>query len=184
MNWSEEKIARVLSASIFENKYVMTIPNCNWTGYESDLFAVTEQLKIVDFEIKISRSDLKADAKKDKWWHRGYDVGAQEYVEKKLEHPRKVWKHYYVMPAEIWSDDLYEAIPANSGVIVLKEGHSVQYGKVCGASLLRRAKPNRDAYVLNKHQVMNIARLLQYRTWVALRKLDGAHEQSSVGGGL
>ena len=152
----------------------MTIPNCNWTGHECDLFAVTEQLKIVDFEIKISRSDLKADAKKDKWWHRGYDQVTQEYGEKKLEHPRKVWKHYYVMPAEIWSDDLYEAIPSASGVIVLKEGHSEQCGKICGASLLRKAKPNKDAYVLNKHQVMNIARLLQYRTNAALRKLEAS----------
>ena len=178
MNWSEEKIALVLSSSIFENKYVMTIPNCNWTGYESDLFAVTEHLKIVDFEIKISRSDLKADAKKDKWWDRKgvYNPATTKYdlIEHKLDHPRKVWKHYYVMPADIWSDDLYLTIPESSGVIVLKEGHSAEHGTICGATLLRRAKPNRDAYVLNKHQVMNIARLLQYRTFAALRKLEAA----------
>ena len=183
--WTEEKIARVLSTSIFENKYVMTVPNCNWTGYECDLFAVTETLKIIDFEIKITRSDLKSDAKKDKWWDRKWvcdrtDPTNQKdykFVEKSMTHPRKVWKHYYVMPSEIWSDDLYTAIPECSGVILLKDGQSGTYGKICGATLIRRAKPNKDAYVLNKHQVMNIARLLQFRTNDAIKRLEAARCQ-------
>ena len=41
-------------------------------------------------------------------------------------------------------------------------------------NMMRRAKPNKDAYVLNKHQVMNIARLLQYRIVAAMRKLEAA----------
>ena len=182
MNWSEEKIARILSTNIFENKYVMTVPNCNWTGYECDLFAVTQTLKIIDFEIKISRSDLKADAKKDKWWDRKWiynPASPQNYdfVEKSLNHPRKVWKHYYVLPSDIWSDELYASIPECSGVILLKEGQSGTYGKICGATLIRRAKPNKDAYVLNKHQVMNIARLLQFRTNDAIKRLEAARCQ-------
>lgn len=70
MTWSEHAIARALVRQTFNRKYLVVVPNCNWTGHECDLLVVTENLRIIDVEIKISRADLKADAKKEKWWHR------------------------------------------------------------------------------------------------------------------
>lgn len=72
IKWSESNIARALALQVFARKYLVMVPNCNWTGYECDLLAVAPDLRIVDIEVKISRADLKADAKKDKWWHREF----------------------------------------------------------------------------------------------------------------
>src|SRR5690554_6203769 len=72
MKWSEKRIARELAINFFNRKHLVVVPNCNWTGYEADVLAVTTDLRLIDVEIKISRADLKADAKKDKWWHRQF----------------------------------------------------------------------------------------------------------------
>lgn len=50
--WNERKIATLLATRFFNNKYLVVVPNCNWTGYECDLLAVTENLRIIDIEIK------------------------------------------------------------------------------------------------------------------------------------
>jgi hypothetical protein len=68
--WSERLIARAIALQTFKRRYLMAVPNCNWTGHECDLLVVTDNLRIIDVEVKISRADLKADAKKEKWWHR------------------------------------------------------------------------------------------------------------------
>lgn len=62
MKWTEKTIARALAQQTFNRKYLVVVPNCNWTGYEADILAVTENLRLIDVEIKISRADLKADA--------------------------------------------------------------------------------------------------------------------------
>ena len=64
--WSEQLIARTLARQTFEKKNLVIVPNCNWTGNECDLLVVTPDLRIIDVEVKISRSDLKADTKKNK----------------------------------------------------------------------------------------------------------------------
>ena len=43
---------------------LVMVPNCYWTGDECDLLVVRNDLRLVDVEVKISRSDLKADAGK------------------------------------------------------------------------------------------------------------------------
>ena len=65
MIWSEEKIATTLARQIFQRKCLVVVPNCSWTGDECDLLAVTKDLRVIDVEVKISRSDYRADAKKD-----------------------------------------------------------------------------------------------------------------------
>lgn len=112
MTWNEHKIARAIALQTLSRKCVVLVDNCNWTGHECDVMGVTTDLRIIDVEVKISRADLKADAKKEKWWHRtfmGYGERKEIYNEagrlirvehpylydsKPLEHPRKVWKHY------------------------------------------------------------------------------------------
>lgn len=72
MKWSEKIIASALACQVFERKHLVLVPNCSWPGSECDLLVVTCDLRIIDVEVKISRSDLKADAAKDKWFH-GWD---------------------------------------------------------------------------------------------------------------
>jgi hypothetical protein len=65
VKWSEYNIARAIALQTLARKCVVLVDNCNWTGHECDVLGVTTDLRIIDVEVKISRADLKADAKKD-----------------------------------------------------------------------------------------------------------------------
>ena len=181
MIWNERAIARALARQTFHRKYLVVVPNCMWTGHECDLLVVTENLRVVDVEIKISRADLKADAAKAKWWHRfgtaykgvGPDGRAvyETPTPDALEWPRRVWKHYYALPADIWTPDLLAALPSpHSGVILLKR-HNSQAGNVI-ATVERRATPNREAKPISPAAAIDIARLASLRMWQAYEAID------------
>ncbi len=197
MTWSETSIARALVRQTFNRKYLVVVPNCNWTGHECDLLVVTENLRIIDVEIKISRSDLKADAKKEKWWHRehlGYWPTVTELRHSKLSNdlaevrrhrkarykstpkdwPRKVWKHYYALPKEIWHPDLLAALPsAQSGVLLLdRDGYPRPVGDSMRVECVRRATANGDAAPISAAAAVDIARLASLRMWDAYARLE------------
>lgn len=191
--WSEASIARAIALQTLARKCVVLVDNCNWTGRECDVLGVTTDLRIIDVEVKISRADLKADAKKEKWWHRtfaGYgerkevfnDAGRLLRIEQPhlydstpLIHPTKVWKHYYALPREIWKPDLLACLPSPaSGVLLLWE----QGGRV-QVSCERRATPSKDARKLTPAQVIDIARLANLRMWEAYHQRDLARATSS-----
>lgn len=181
MNWSEKVIARAIATETLERKCIVLVDNCSWTGHECDVLAVTKDLRIIDVEVKISRSDLKADAKKDKWWTRpynwafngkggGYSLHGAPAPDLPVEHPRKVWKHYYALPAEIWKPELASSLPSESSGILLLSEHAGQMRVRCE----RRAKPAKDAYRLSPAEVVDIARLANIRMWEAHRRADAA----------
>lgn len=177
MKWSEGMIAAAIARQTLASRCVVLVDRCNWTGHECDVLGVTTDLRIIDVEVKISRADLKADAKKDKWWHRppsswqdGQWVRPEGIA---LEHPPKVWKHYYAMPAEIWTPDLVECLPSKaSGVILLRRPEGSRERIVVGVE--RRATPAKDATRLKPEQVMNIARLANLRMWDAYQRAQSA----------
>ena len=176
MKWNEHTIARAIALQTLARKCVVLVDNCNWTGHECDVLAVTSDFRIIDVEIKISRADLKADAKKDKWWHRSYGAWiperrTQDITTTPRTHPRKVWKHYYALPQEIWKPDLLECLPSPaSGVILMRETPSSTMPVV--ATVVRRATPNRDADKLTPAQVLDVARLANLRMWEAYKRRD------------
>ncbi|MBO1013481.1 hypothetical protein IPU70_07975 [Achromobacter sp. SD115] len=197
MTWSETSIARALVRQTFNRKYLVVVPNCNWTGHECDLLVVTENLRLIDVEIKITRSDLKADAKKEKWWHRehlGYWPTVTELRHSKLSNdlaevrlhrksrykstpkdwPRKVWKHYYALPKEIWHPDLLAALPsAQSGVLLLdRDGYPRPVGDSMRVECVRRATANGDAAPISPAAAVDIARLASLRMWDAYARLE------------
>ena len=104
MSWSANKIAAAISRQILQRKCIVLVDNCNWTGYECDILGVTTDRRIIDIEVKISRADLKADAKKTKWWEQNYlrnpDTGRFDRSKHHRDHPPKVWKHYYALPVD------------------------------------------------------------------------------------
>jgi hypothetical protein len=180
--WSEGLIARALALQLFNRKHLVVVPNCNWTGYECDLLAVTTDLRIIDVEVKISRADFKADAKKDKWWHREFKgFGPVEerlndkgqvmwrnqqslYEETPLPWPRKVWKHYYALPADIWREEMLEHMGSiNSGILLLKPSDRIKSEILI--SCIKPAKPNREAAKITAEQAVDIARLSSLRMW-------------------
>lgn len=182
MIWTEATIARHVATQTLAKKCVVLVDRCNWTGNECDVLAVTTDLRIIDVEVKISRSDFKADAHKDKWWHRfggRYDAATQKYIETPpapKEWPNRVWKHYYAMPADVWKDALMEFMPSpRSGLLLLTERDGVVRVK-CE----RRATPNRQALRIKPESVMDIARLANLRMWdaydaVRIAKSDVEH---------
>jgi hypothetical protein len=184
MNWSEGMIARAISLQTLARKCVVLVDNCNWTGHECDVLGVTTDLRIIDVEIKISRSDLKADAKKDKWWQWVGEAGHLGSISRYFgnhskiarTHPPKVWKHYYALPKEIWKPELLDFLPSqDSGVLLLEQG------KWDGISIecVRRSKPNKDATRISPEAVMDIARLANIRMWEAYKKEDQAKAEAS-----
>jgi hypothetical protein len=173
MQWSEGAIARAIAQQTLAKKCVVLVDNCGWTGHECDVLAVTTDLRIIDVEIKISRSDLKADAKKDKWWKRNgalYDWHTRSYPPQASVArvwPPKVWKHYYALPAEVWDDKLFDSLPSEaSGVLLMR----VQSNGLVVADCHRRAKPNRDATKLTPEDAIDIARLANLRMWDAYQR--------------
>ena len=179
--WSEHTIARAIATQTLARKCVVLVDNCNWTGHECDVLAVTTDLRIIDVEVKISRADLKADAKKDKWWSGLSYIEAladglttpgnwDPYAARtRVTHPCKVWKHYYAIPKEIWRHELLDCLPSPaSGVLLLREGGWPQPPVI--VSCERRATPAKDAYRLKPEEVMDIARLANLRMWEAYKQ--------------
>ncbi|MDN8617844.1 hypothetical protein [Variovorax ginsengisoli] len=164
MKWTEHTIARAIALQTLARKCVVLVDNCNWTGHECDVLAVTTDLRIIDVEVKISRADLKADAKKEKWWER--ITSYQGMGPPQLRpHPRKVWKHYYALPAEIWDDSLLAFLPSPaSGVLLLRPGQNPDAMPVV-VSCQRRATPNKDAARITAQSAIDIARLANLRMW-------------------
>lgn len=167
--WTEARIAAAISRQTLQRRCVLLVDRCNWTGHECDILGVTTDLRLIDIEVKISRSDLKADARKDKWWHRpGWVWGHDRPAPVARPHPPKVWKHYFAVPRSIWRPDLIDCLPSPaSGVILLHDaGKQVE--------VVRRATPAKDAYRLTPEQVMNIARLANLRMWDAYERAEAA----------
>lgn len=192
MTWSEREIARAISLQTLARKCVVLVDNCNWTGHECDVLGVTTDLRIIDVEVKISRADLKADAKKNKWWRpltwqeredRGLDRSKYNpWADRDpREHPQKVWKHYYALPKEIWKPELLDCLPSkSSGVLVLdRYGFPREFGQEMRVECIRRATPNKDAARLKPESVMDIARLANLRMWEAYHRSEMAHAESS-----
>ena len=189
MNWSEHNIARAIARQTLARKCVVLVDNCSWTGHECDVLAVTKDLRIIDIEVKISRADFKADAKKEKWFDRifqGYSerrevfntagrlVGVSStalYDVQPLVHPRKVWKHYYAMPADIWRPELVDFLPSPaSGVLLVREQRNST--TPIAVECIRRSTPAKDAYVLKPAEAIDIARLANLRMWESYRQAE------------
>lgn len=188
MTWSETSIARALARQTFNRQHLVVVPNCGWTGHECDLLVVTANLLVIDVEIKISRADLKADAKKDKWWHRGHaewDGVARCWGPRpgdaRREWPRKVWKHYICCPKDIWAPDLLACLPSPaSGVILVAERNHDRANRMPTLELTveRRAKPCRDAKAISPEQAVDIARLASLRMWDTYEAMDRMREDT------
>lgn len=179
MKWSANLITAYLVRHTF-NRAVLAVPNCLWPGSECDVLVVTGNLRVIDVEIKISRSDLKADVTKDKWyhaydWRQDYRGPWRDRPREPRDWPQRVWKHYYCMPAEVWKPEFVELISPASGVLLVKQlrekvrhrGHPEFF-----VNSERRAKPCRDADKISAEQAIDIARLAGLRMWDALGELE------------
>lgn len=169
MKWTAREIARSLHVQVFRHKHLCVVPNTYWPGSETDILVVRTDLRLMDVEIKISRADLKADAKKDKWFDRPtvWDFGKERPPSVPRTHPRRIWKHYYCIPNDIWSDDLLPLIPESSGIIMMRDA-----GVAPGCWLRRQAKPSKDAERITPEELADIARVQSARMWDSYDEID------------
>lgn len=184
MKWTEGEIIRAISRQTLNSKCLLLVDRCLWTGHECDVLAVTNSLRVIDIEVKISRADLKADAKKEKWWHyltyeesqaAGLDhrlrLWDPQQARQRVEWPRKVWKHYYAMPADIWKPELADSLGSDaSGILLLSRAEPPNVPVV--VRCLRRAYPNPNAAPLSARSAIDIARLANLRMWEAYARFE------------
>lgn len=167
-NWTERKIAAALSRAKFLASSILVVPNCSWCGDEADLLVIERNLRIIDVEIKISRADFLADAKKDKWWRRRpWSRRAATPVARIW--PDKVWKHYYVVPAAVFSPDMADAVSPASGIILVGK-QDARYASGALLTPYRKATPNRDAKPISPADAIDIARLASLRMWSVISR--------------
>jgi hypothetical protein len=169
--WSEKLIAGTLARQVFNNRHLVIVPNCSWPGSECDLLVVTPNLRVIDVEIKISRSDLRADAGKDKWYH-SWDWRRDGRYDKTKRRPRqwphRVWKNYYALPRDIWDAALLDSLPSPTcGVLLMYEDKRNGDFRI---HVERMAKPNRQAEKITPEDAVDIARLASLRMWDALQE--------------
>lgn len=176
--WTERSVAGVLARNSFDNA-LCVLPNAGWAAWtgEVDLLVVPPCLRCIDVEIKVTRGDLRADAKKEKWWRDPHLGGRRA---EPLQWPANAWKHYYALPAEIWTPELLTSMasPA-SGVLLVHDVEDVgryRWGRVSSA---RRAKPNRDAKPIGMPSLRQLARLASLRMWDAYREVDVHRAQTA-----
>lgn len=165
MKLTEFNVANFLAFHLFKRQYLIFVPNCNYTGNECDMLAVTKDLRIVDFEIKLSKADLKVDQKKDKWFD-GYNWGAinkqklalgrsltrtelNEY-KVRVNIPKRVWKHFIVFPEALWEDSLFDSMSDQSGLLLFNDKRVYLY---------RKATCNRNVDRLKPENIYDLARL-------------------------
>lgn len=135
-------------------------------------------LNVVTELVKNMPRDFKADAAKQKWFHHwdfhidgAWHGGIENRKLRPRDWPRKVWKHYYAMPKDIWKPELAEFLPSkNSGVILLSHSDTMRSG--VRAAIERRATPCRDAERIGPADAVDIARLASLRMWDAFDKLE------------
>lgn len=177
--WSERRIAAWLARHTFARRCLVIVPNCSWPGNECDLLVLTTNLRVIDVEIKISRADLRADAGKDKWFHAwdwkidGPFQGRPSATQRRPRPwPLRTWKHYYVLPAEIWKPDMLPTVASVSGVLLLTAGKYDPDKWYIRCE--RAARPNRQAERVSAEDAIDIARLAGLRMWDAYDIVDRA----------
>jgi hypothetical protein len=175
--YTEANIVNALAHNTFKGA-LCVVPNTLWTGYEADLLVVTKNLRALDVEVKISRTDLRADREKGKWRSSGMERIDGRYVftePRPLEWPRSIFRHYYAIAAPVWRDELLADIQPASGVLTVElweTSPANMRAGVCRIDVKRRAKSNPAAEPLELSQVVDIARLASLRYWTARLELD------------
>lgn len=182
-----DEIAHCLARNLFKSDLVV-VDRCCWPGAECDLLVVTPKLQVIDVEVKISRSDLKADRNKSKWFRQpeGWYARQERPAPTPLEWPRNVWKHYYAMPAKLWKPELAEFIHPTSGIITVDFAHedagekrheqqSARSPEHWHHKVVKRAKPCRTYEPIGPKALRKIAYLASFRMWRAYADLHRAH---------
>jgi hypothetical protein len=145
----------VALASWFDYRTNLIVPGVHWglNMHECDLLMVSKAGYCTEIEIKISKSDLKADIKK-KHGHRSNKI---KYL-------------YFAVPVEL-AEAAIEFAPKRAGILtVLPKKHADMTPRV---RRIREPVCNPHTLPMNDREQYKVARLGALRIWNLKRKLNG-----------
>lgn len=134
----------------------LIVPNVCWGMglHECDLLIVSKAGYLTEIEIKISRADLRADAKK---WH-GHNS-------------RRIKRLFFALPDYL--ESCIDLVPERAGIILVRPKGNVpgEYPHYPRCKEIRAAQRNKDAQTISDADRYRIARLGALRIWNLKRKL-------------
>lgn len=144
-------------AKYFNFRKNLIVPNVSWgfNIHECDLLIVRKSGYAIEVEIKISKSDFKADFKK---------------IHKHIDIDNRICEFYYVLPQKIY-DNCKNLIPNNAGVIVCDEYVGNNTKKHIYVKLIRKSKRIKGARKLTNDEQFKLLRLGNMRIWNLKKKL-------------
>lgn len=139
-------------ASFFGYRECIIVPNISWgvNLHECDLLVVRKSGYGIEVEIKVSKSDLKADAKKG---HQHTD---------RLD---RLSELYFAIPD--YMKDCVEFIPEHAGILVISKN---EWG--VGLSIFRKPVTNKNRRKFTNEEMLKIAHLGTMRIWNLKRILN------------
>lgn len=152
-----------LANNFWDKRQDLIVPNVTWgfNGFnECDLLICTKAGYLIEVEIKISRSDLKADQKKK---HKHNRTSVKEF--------------YFAIPSTMEKD--IDLIPEDAGIILVypeDEGYLADYYQPPlfirkKPKLLREAAINKNAKPVDIAEKYKLARLGALRIWKLKKKV-------------
>ena len=117
--------------------------------YEADIIAVTEAGTVHEIEIKLSKSDLKADAKKQRW-----------------SQPHVVDYYWLAVPKALKEDAVKRAKEIGAGVFLV---YSDEYYTLCDEIKKPRRWITKDAAPLHHFRTIDKAYVKEWRRGLASR---------------
>jgi hypothetical protein len=128
------------------------VPNLSWgwgLNYEADLIAVSAARLAVEIEIKVSRSDLRADAQKDKWKPR---MGGPVALDSRIS------RFFYAVPMALVPDvEKLEGGFPGAGIIGVEADHQ--------SKIVRKAEVIKTARKVSDEEMMKLGHLVAMRYW-------------------
>jgi len=146
-------------ATWFDYRINLIVPNVYWgwglDNHECDLLIVSKAGYVTEVEIKISRADLRADAKKS----HGHRNARIKYL-------------YFAVPEKLETAAL-EFVPERAGIITVRNGENVVgiYPHRPKCKRIREPSKTINVSKMSDHERYKIARLGALRIWNLKRKL-------------
>jgi hypothetical protein len=148
-------------ATFFGYRECIIVPNISWgiNLHECDLLIIRKSGYGIEVEIKISKSDLIADAKK----------GHQH-----CDRMGRLSELYFAIPD--YMSDCIEYIPRDAGILVLSRYD--YYGRGLDLKVLRKPKANKARRKFTDVEMLKVAHLGTMRIWNLKRIINSYHPKA------
>ena len=162
---TERTIQNALFQDLREKGYLLCCPNYSPAGYgwECDLFAVTRSNMFVEFEIKITRSDFRADSLKgvaDFTRHQRISSDRRTKYERLTAcDPAGPSRFFYVVPADMIKP---EEVPNWAGLIYVHRHASIYRPLTIGTA---KPAPKLHREKVADRVVQHMASVMYWRFW-------------------